>query len=345
VRSVAAHGRGASSVRATRLARRALLLPVIVLLGVAAVAFLPELEPVRDRFAATKPGWVLVALTLQLASMLSFVAAFRGVFDRRIGWRAAFDLSAVEQGANILLPSGGSGGLVLGAALLVRGGVPANFAAHRTAVLFIVTSAASFAALGLAGAAVTLGLIDGSTSTAAGLLPAAGAVLVMLAGVWLPHRLPLAAESGGRIRRATRRIQLLLRDAVDTSLELIRRRDVLVVGGAIGYLAFDVASLAAAFHALGHMPLALGPLVLAYVLGHAGAMIPAPGSAEGGLVGMLVAYGTPLSLAVGAVLVYRTFHAGVPLALAAAGYADIRALRRERRPPDAVSAGTPLRAC
>ena len=317
-------------------------MPALVLV---AVALLPQLEPVRHRFAATRPGWVVVALFLQLASTLLFVDAFRGAFARRIGWRAAFDLAAVEQGANILLPSGGSGGLVLGAALLVRSGVPASFAARRTAVLFIVTSAASFAALILAGVAVALRVVDGGTSIAAGTLPAAGAALVMLAAVQLPHRLPLASEGGGRIRRAARRVQLLLRDAIDTSLELIRGRDVFLIGGAVGYLAFDIASLAAAFHALGHAPLALGPFVLAYVLGHAGAMVPAPGSAEGGLVGLLVAYGSPLSLAIGAVLVYRTFHAGVPLTLAVAGYADIRALRRERRPAKKAPATTSHPAC
>jgi uncharacterized membrane protein YbhN (UPF0104 family) len=344
------------SIAATRLARRALLLPALVVGAVAGLALLPQLEPVRDRFAATNAVWVLVALGLQLASTLSFVAAFRGAFDRRIGWRAAFDLAAVEQGANILLPSGGSGGLVLGATLLIRAGVPASFAARRTAVLFVVTSAASFTALVLAGGAVAAGVLDRNTSVAAALGPAIAAALVMLAVVQLPHRLPLAAAGGGRVRRALRRVQMLLRDAVDTSLELIRRRDALVVGGAIGYLAFDVASLEAAFHALGHAALPLGPFVLAYVLGHAGALVPAPGSAEGGLVAMLVAYGSPLSLVVGAVLVYRTFHAGVPLALAAAGYADIRTLRRRRRPgedvarrftsePNELSAATSLRGC
>jgi uncharacterized membrane protein YbhN (UPF0104 family) len=43
---------------------------------------------------------------------------------------------------------------------------------------------------------------------------------------------------------------------------------------------------------------------------------------------MFAAYGSPLSLAVGAVLVYRTFHAGIPLFFGLVGYGDIRRLRR-----------------
>src|ERR687885_881884 len=101
---------GARDDTHARLLRRAALMPPLVLLAVAAIAWLPQLEPLRDRFAATDARWVLAALALQVLSALSFVAAFRGAFERRIGPRAAFDLAAVEQGANILLPTGGSGG-------------------------------------------------------------------------------------------------------------------------------------------------------------------------------------------------------------------------------------------
>ena len=64
------------------------------------------------------------------------------------------------------------------------------------------------------------------------------------------------------------------------------------------------------------------------MIGHGGALIPLPGSAEGGLVGMYTAYGASLSLSVGAILVYRTFHAGLPVVLGLLGYADIRRLRQ-----------------
>ncbi len=117
---------------------------------------------------------------------------------------------------------------------------------------------------------------------------------------------------------------------------MIRDGDLLLIGGSVGYFAFDVASLGACFAALGGGALPLGLFTIAYVLGHGGAILPLPGSAEGGLVGVFTLYGSPLSLAVGAVLVYRTFHAGVPVVLALAGYADIRRLRRQR-PPEEVA--------
>jgi uncharacterized membrane protein YbhN (UPF0104 family) len=311
------------------LARRAALLVGLAAAVAATVVWLPALEPVRDRFANTDARWVVAAFALQLASVLSFVAAFRGAFERRIRWRAAFDLAMVEEGTNVLLPSGGSGGLAVGAVLLIRAGVPTAFATSRMAVLFLVTSAVSLTALVAAGTAEAIGVLPGDDSLFATLGPAVGAALVLIAAVVLPRRIPLGeAQPDGRLRGILHRTHSFLRVAAELSITMIRSRDPLLIGSSIGYFAFDVASLAAAFEAFGHGPLSLAPFTLAYVLGHGGALIPLPGSAEGGLVGLFTAYGSPLSLAVGAVLVYRTFHAGVPLFLALLGYADIRRLRR-----------------
>ena len=134
------------------------------------------------------------------------------------------------------------------------------------------------------------------------------------------------------MRSRIRGLQQFLREAVDMSLAGIRGGDPLLLGGSVGYFAFDVASLGASFEALGSGGLPLGTFVLAYVLGHGGALIPLPGSAEGGLLGMYTAYGSPLSLAVGAILVYRTFHAGH------AGHARPAGLRRH---PAAQAAAQP----
>lgn len=324
--------------------RSALLLGVAALV-VAAVLLLPVLRPVRERFEHVRPGWAVAAFALQLASVLSFVAAFRGAFERRIGWRASSDLALVEEGANVVLPSGGSGGVALGAVLLARTGVPTPYATRHSAVLFLVTSAVSIVALVVAGLAQATGLLPGHASLTGTLLPAAAGLAILLAAVWLPrHVPPVQAAPGQRLRGKVRQLQRFLDDATTLSIQIIRSGDVLLIGGSVGYFAFDVASLAAAFQALGHGALPAGTLTLAYVLGHAGAMVPVPGSAEGGLVGAFSAYGSPVSLTVGAVLVYRTFHAGVPVALSLFGYADLRRLRRDAPPPEQVAErfdGTP----
>ena len=139
----------------------------------------------------------------------------------------------------------------------------------------------------------------------------------------------------GRLSTALANAREYLRDGVGASAELLRSGDRLVIAGAIGYFAFDVAALAAAFHAVGSAGLPIGLLVLAYTLGHGGAIVPIPGSAEGGLIGMFVLYGMSLPTATAAVLAYRALHAGVPMLLGVIGLADVRRLLRD--PAQAVA--------
>ena len=67
--------------------------------------------------------------------------------------------------------------------------------------------------------------------------------------------------------------------------------------------------------------------VLAYTLGHAGALIPTPGGVggtDGGLIGMFALMDTPLPLATAAVLGYRVFQLGIPIVLGAVSLVRIR---------------------
>ena len=303
----------------------------LALIAAAAVIWVPFLAPIRHRFEDTEPAWVVAAFVLQLLSVLSFVVALRGAFDRRLGWREAFDVGVVEESANVFLPSGGSGGLALGAVILIRSGIPTAFAVSRSAVLFLVTSAVSGFALVIFGGLEAIGVLPGSASLASTLIPAAIAAVIVAGLIFLPRALPQLDDSrGGKIRHAAAAAQAWLREAVDTSVHLvIGRREMLLILGAIGYYAFDVASMGAAFEALGGGGPALGLFVLAYTIGHAGAIVPLPGSAEGGLVGAFTIFGAPLSLAVGGILLYRVFHAGVPFLLGALGLADMSRRRHE----------------
>jgi uncharacterized membrane protein YbhN (UPF0104 family) len=303
----------------------------LAVLAAAAVIWVPFLAPIRHRFENAEPGWVVLAFVFQLLSVLSFVVALRGAFDRRLGWRESFDVGVVEESANVFLPSGGSGGLALGAVILIRSGIPTAFAVSRSAVLFLVTSAVSGFALIIFGTLEAIDALPGRASLATTQIPAAIAALIVAGLIFLPRALPrIDGTRGGKVRRGAAAAQAWLREAVDTSVQLVvGSREMLLILGAIGYYAFDVASMAAAFEALGGGGPALGLFVLAYTIGHAGAIIPLPGSAEGGLVGAFTLFGAPLSLAVGGILLYRVFHAGVPFLLGALGLADMSRRRHE----------------
>ncbi|HVG75190.1 MAG TPA: lysylphosphatidylglycerol synthase domain-containing protein [Thermoleophilaceae bacterium] len=315
---------------AGQIARKAATVALLVGVGVVIATQLPGLRDIGHQLAGADTGWITVALIFELASTASFALAFHGVYGRRPSARTSTSMSLAVQGMNIVLPSGGAGGLAVGAVLLDRAGVPRSFAASRTVALFLVTSLVSFVAVVIAGFGVASGLLAGEAKLALTLLPGALALLVIV-GVFALSRSrgPVSSTPSGRLGKALASTRTYLRDGVRASVELLRSGDRLVIAGAIGYFAFDVAALAAAFHAVGSAGLPIGLLVLAYTLGHGGALVPIPGSAEGGLIGMFVLYGMSLPTATAAVLAYRALHAGVPMLLGVIGLADVRRLLRD----------------
>jgi uncharacterized membrane protein YbhN (UPF0104 family) len=333
---VTAHALTTESVElpSTRqVARKLGVVAVVLAVGAVLATQLPGLKDIGHQLAGANGGWIAAALVLELASTACFALAFHGVYDRRPSPRASTSMSLAVQGMNIVLPSGGAGGLAVGAVLLDRAGVPRSFAASRTVALFLITSLVSFVAVVIAGFGVASGLLAGEATLAVTLLPGILALLVIVAVFALPRSQdPVKRIPAGRLRTALASAREYLRDGVGASAELLRSGDRLVIVGAIGYFAFDVAALAAAFHAVGPAGLPIGLLVLAYTLGHGGAMVPMPGSAEGGLIGMFVLYGMDVPTATAAVLAYRALHAGVPMLLGAVGLADVRRLLRDRAP-------------
>ena len=264
---------------------------------------------------------------------------------RAIAKRGAFFavvLGFAEQGANVLLPAGGAGGPAFGAYVLTRLGVPADLAAQRHAALFLATSAVSFAALVLAGALTSIGVLPrDDVALRWTLIPAAGAAVVIALAVLFARTDTPAKPGGGKLRTALWRVRRFVHDGVRTTVELLQRGDRMLIVGSITYFAFDVLSLGCAFEAFGGGAPPIGVFILAYALGHAGALAPTPGGVggtEGGLIGMFVAYGTPISLVAAAVLTYRVFQLGLPAVLGAICLLRIRRVLANPPPRDVVAA-------
>jgi uncharacterized membrane protein YbhN (UPF0104 family) len=317
------------------LVRRTVWIGLILLVVLVAVSTLPGLGEVRERFATAQPAWLLGALGLKLGSVLAYVAAFRGVFCPRLDWRLSFEIATSEQAANVLLPTGGAGGLALGAWALQRGGMPTGHIARRTVAFFLITSSVNFAAVILAGVALALG-IAGSAPPGLALAPAALAALAVLAVVLLPRVLPEGAgRPRGWLRGAVTAAVAALADGIHDARALVLAGDPLVIGGAVGYMGLDVGALGAAFHAFGVAPSA-GVLVLSYTVGQLGGLIPIPGGiggVDGGLIGALVVYGISAPEATAAVLAYRTVQLGVPAIVGTVAFVRLqRTLARSSNP-------------
>src|SRR4051794_38183594 len=299
-------------------ARRLVGFLVLLVVVVVALRTLPGLGEIRERFDGAAPGWIVLSAVCELASVASFPLALRGVFSRLIPWRPAVTLGLVEQGANVLVPAGGTGGLAFGAVLLQRRGVPAAFAGARTVALFLCTSFMTFFAVVVAGVAFAVGGGAGDLPGYAGLLLAAASVATIAVVVVLGRTRAPTERARHRLAELIRRGRTGLRGGGADAPELIRGGDVLVIAGSVGSLVFDIAARAAMFYALGGAAPARAGFVLAYPVGQGGALIPSPagvGGTEAGLIGMFVLCGSPLAAATAAVLAYPGVQLSLPAVL------------------------------
>jgi uncharacterized protein (TIRG00374 family) len=233
------------------------------------------------------------------------------------------------------LPSGGAGGLALGVWALHQAGMKSVHIAQRTVAFFTVTSAANFVAVVVAGVGMFAGVFGGDASVVLTLGPALIATLVILLAWFSPKLLrtfgrPLAEPEG---KTWTRRVRYTIRnglvaaaDGVDLAKDLLRARSFGVVVGSFAYMAFDMAALGFGFAAVGHVP-PFGTLVLGYLIGQLGNLIPLPGGiggTEGALIGVFVLYGVNVTLATAAVLTYRLFQLTIPALLGAPAFVFLR---------------------
>ena len=112
---------------------------------------------------------------------------------------------------------------------------------------------------------------------------------------------------------------------------------------AAGYMLFDVAMLGVCFAAFGLSVPPAGVLLMAYLIGQLGGLVPLPGGVggvDGGLIGTLVLYGAGATAAATAVLAYRAIVLLLPLALGVPALRQVhRRLQAEAPRVDRCDAG------
>jgi uncharacterized membrane protein YbhN (UPF0104 family) len=317
-----------------RLRSRLLIVLGLLVVVVAVITLLPGLSGLRTRLAHASPGWLVIGALLKLLSGFGYVAVFRMTFCRRMSWRVSTQIGLSEFGANALLPTGGAGGLALGAWALKRGGMPSEEIAKRTVAFFLLTSLPNVLGVILLGLAFATGILGGESNLLLTALPAAiaaAALVGTIAGGRLARRYEQRKRQSGRHLHSKRALAAVkglaaLADGVDESLALLREGNAILIAGLLAYLLFDVLILWAGFRALGSSP-PIAILALAYLIGELGGLIPIPGGLGGvdaGLLGTLVLYHVSITSAAGAVLAYRALALSVPAILGAPAFAALR---------------------
>jgi uncharacterized protein (TIRG00374 family) len=318
---------------------RLLQLAVLVLVVVVAIWVTPGLGALRSRLDHAAAGWLVVAGVAELLSTLSYVVIFRSVFCRHMSWRMSYQIGMAEQAANSLLPAGGAGGLALGAWALSRGGMKAEHIARRTVAFFLLTSLANVGTLIVFAVGFAVGILHGNTVPVFTYSFAGAGVLAFAITFSLPalhsrfsaRRAPLASDAG-RVRVGIRQGTDALANGIRDSGALLLQEPLGVLTGAFGYMVFDIIAIGAAFAAFGYSP-AIGVLVVAYLIGQLGGLLPLPGGiggVEGGLIGSYALYHVPVAAAGAAVLAYRVLALWIPAVLGSIAFVQLRTLLRHR---------------
>jgi uncharacterized membrane protein YbhN (UPF0104 family) len=305
-----------------RLRNGIISLVVLVILVGALLLAVPGLRDVADRLKDVDPGWIGLAVVLELLSCAGYVVAFRLVFYR-VPSLLAIRVALSEMAFGAVLPVGGAGGIAVGAWVAkAKGGSLRRFM-ERSAVLFLLTSGINAATLALAGLLVGAGILDAPHHLLLGLVPglvAAAAVLLFWFVPSLAARLAIVEDAG----RILRWLHTTARVVEETKDEI--RRPSWRLLGAVGYLWFDIAMLWVSFEAFGDAP-PVGALTLAFLIGYLGNVIPVPGgigALDGGLTAALVLYGADPASAAAAVLVYHAIVLWVPTLIGTLAFLRLR---------------------
>ena len=155
-----------------RLRNNLITLAVFFMLVIALLLAVPGLRSVAERITDAQPGWVALAIALEVLSCAGYVVLFRLVFGR-LGRALSYRLSLAELAVNSVVSAGGIGGLALGAWVLRSKGVSVERVAKRSVLLFVLTSAVNVGAVVVIGIPMWLGLLEGSRNPLLTLLPGA----------------------------------------------------------------------------------------------------------------------------------------------------------------------------
>jgi uncharacterized membrane protein YbhN (UPF0104 family) len=320
-----------------RLVRRAVpVLALLVAIGLV-VVLAPGLGEVRDRLTGADPAWLALAVLLEALSGVSYVLMFRPVFCRQMPWRTSWEISWSSLGVGSLIPTSGAAGLALGAWILHEGGMSAERIARRSVAFFLIKSSVNFVAVAVLGTLMAVGLVGPELSLWLTALPAALAALVIGAVVAVPllGRGEEPLPGTGKLTRAWSSARGALVDGTREAIELVRARDPLILVGAIGYWAWDNAVLWATFQAFDASP-DLSIILMGYLIGQLGGLLPLPGGVggiDGGVIGALIVYGAPAATTAAAVLAYRVILFWLPLVIGGIAFMSLRrGLNRTDRP-------------
>ena len=297
------------------------------------------LGPTLQRLRDGDLWWLALGVVLEAISYYGQILLFRGVFSRPgsgMGWHLSYDITLAGGAATKILATAGAGGIALTVWALRACGLSTADVAAGMVCYEILTYGVYMAALAIGGFGLWLGIFSGPAPAVLTLVPAlfgTAVITIVVSMVFFDEPverflLRRADAAHGRLQRWLRRAAALphaLQSGLRAALAMLRRRDPSLLGALVGW-AFDIGTLWASFQAFGHAP-PIAVLVMGYYVGTLANALPLPGGiggVEGGMIGSFLAFGVNGSLAVLAVLAYRTISYWLPTVPGVIAYVRLR---------------------
>lgn len=300
------------------------------------VPHLAGIEDTWNRIRDGSPYWLAAAIGLEGLSYLGYswnMAAVSAADGVVLGVKRSALITLAATAATRLVAAGGAGGIAVTTWALSRAGHGNRQAAKQVSQHLVATYGVFMAMVILVGTALAVSgadpLLSAVPAVIAALAVAAFMVLIQ-APDWIARRL----DTGPQWRRRLLAAPQALADGTKFTVELVRRREP-GLWGTVMWWAFDIATLWACFWAFGYHPV-VTELVMAYLLGMLGNLLPLPGGVggvEGGMLGACAAFDMPASAALVAVLAYRAISVWLP---ALPGVLALATLRRAAEGADVV---------
>jgi uncharacterized membrane protein YbhN (UPF0104 family) len=277
------------------------------------------------------PKWLAFGVGVESLSFVGYVALSWLLFRPgapKLTLPACVEMTFGGVVATRLFSAGGAGGVAFTVWALRAAGMAARTTLETISVFLAImytpyAIACIFGGLGGGAPAAVVW-----TGVGVGVAAFAVAALFTLVPGDIERRARRLAAGHGRVAKLAAKlatVPAVARVTVITGLQLVRRRPSLLAWATLWWAA-DVAVLDACFRAFGPSA-ALGVLILGYFIGHIGNLLPMPGGiggVEGGMVGVFVACGMPLSEAIVGTIAYQVISTWLPVVPGLAAYFSLR---------------------
>ena len=272
-----------------------------------------------DRLREADAGWLTAGVVVQIASIGSYILAFRAITKGPNGARLPLaptsHIVLAGLGATRLLAAAGAAGLAVNYWGLRRAGIGTRESVTRVlklnTLLYLV-----YGMLSLVTASIMLALGDAPVGLAVPWIVVVGTCVGAAAYVSAPGRAErLSRDPGANV--SDNRVLATIRRGFATAVDgVVRLREILthprrywqVITGCVGYWTFDIACLGIGLQAF-DVSASVGVIILAYTTGYAASLLPLPTGGVGGVDAAMTfalnLLGVPLQDALAGVIAYR----------------------------------------